>query len=54
MGKLVREDKIDLSRKENDIQKISKQFNIWEKYGIHLDNMKKAEGKKNGLLSILF
>jgi hypothetical protein len=54
MGKLVREDKIDLSRKENDIQKIAKQFNIWEKYGIHLDNMKKAEGQKKGLVSMLF
>jgi hypothetical protein len=54
MGKLVREDKIDLSKKENDIQKISKQFNIWEKYGIHLDNMKEAEANKNGFFSILF
>jgi hypothetical protein len=54
MGKLVREDKIDLSKKENDSQKIGKQFNIWEKYGIHLDNMKKAEAKKNGLLSRFF
>jgi hypothetical protein len=51
MGKLVRQDKIDLSKKENDIQKMGKQFNIWEKYGIHLDIMKKAETKKNGLLS---
>jgi hypothetical protein len=51
MGKLVREDKIDLSKKEDDIQKIRKQFNIWEKYGIHLDNMKKNEAKKNRLLS---
>jgi hypothetical protein len=54
MGKLVREDKIDLSKKEDDIQKMGKQFNIWEKYGIHLDNMKKAEIKKNGFLSALF
>jgi hypothetical protein len=54
MGKLVREDKIDLSKKENDIGKLGKQFNIWEKYGIHLDNMKKAEIKKNGFLSALF
>jgi hypothetical protein len=54
MGKLVREDKIDLSKKETDIQKIGKQFNIWEKYGIHLDNMKETETKKNGLFSIFF
>jgi hypothetical protein len=54
MGKLVREDKIDLSKKEDDIQKMGKQFNIWEKYGIHLDNMKKAEAKKNRFLSTFF
>jgi hypothetical protein len=54
MGKLVREDKIDLSKKENDIQKIGKQFNIWEKYGVHLDNMKRIESKKNGFPSSLF
>jgi hypothetical protein len=54
MGKLVREDKIDLSKKENDIQKMGKQFNIWEKYGVHLDNMKEAETKKSGLFSIFF
>jgi hypothetical protein len=54
MGKLVREDKIDLSKKENDIQKIGKQFNIWEKYGIHLDNMKDSETRKNGLFSVFF
>jgi hypothetical protein len=54
MGKLVREDKIDLSKKENDIQKIGKQFNIWEKYGIYLDNTKQTESKRNGYFSILF
>jgi hypothetical protein len=54
MGRLVREDKIDRSKKEDDIQKTGKQFNIWEKYGIHLDSMKKAEVKKNGLLSTFF
>jgi hypothetical protein len=54
MGKLVREDKIDLSKKEDDIQKIGKQFNAWEKYGIHLDSMKQTEAKKNGFLSIIF
>jgi hypothetical protein len=54
MGKLVREDKIDLSKKENDIQKIGKQFDIWEKYGIHLDSMKKSESEKNGFFSTLF
>jgi hypothetical protein len=54
MGKLVRDDKIDLSKKEDDIQRFGKQFNIWEKYGVHLDNMKNAEAKKNGLLSVLF
>jgi hypothetical protein len=54
MGKLVREDKIDLSKKENEIQKIGKRFNIWEKYGIHLDNMKKEEANKDRLFSIFF
>jgi hypothetical protein len=52
MGKLVREDKIDLSKKEDNIQKFGKQFNIWEKYGIHLSSMKKSEVKKSRLLSI--
>jgi hypothetical protein len=54
MGKLVREDKIDLSKKEDDIQKMGKQFNIWEKYGIHLDNIKRLESNKTGFLSSLF
>jgi hypothetical protein len=48
MGKMVREDKIDLSKKENEIQQFGKQFSIWEKYGIRIDNMKKAEAKKLG------
>jgi hypothetical protein len=46
MGKLVREDKIDLSKNEGGIQQFGKQFNIWEKYGVRVDNMKKAEAKK--------
>jgi hypothetical protein len=54
MGKLVREDKIDLSKKEDEIQKIGNRFNIWEKYGIHLDNMKKEEANKDRLFSIFF
>jgi hypothetical protein len=54
MGKLVREDKIDISIKEDEIQKIAKQFNVWEKYGIHLDNLKKEEAKKNSFFSALF
>jgi hypothetical protein len=54
MGKLVREDKIDLSKKEDVIKKLRKQFNVWEKYGIHLDNMKKAEVNKNRFISALF
>jgi hypothetical protein len=54
MGKLVREDKIDFSKKEDVIKKMGKQFNIWEKYGIHLDNMKKEEVKKSRLLSVFF
>jgi hypothetical protein len=54
MGKLVREDKIDLSKKENGIRKIENQFNIWGKFGVHLDTMKKAEAKKSGFLSALF
>jgi hypothetical protein len=54
MGGLVREAKIDRSKKEDDIQKIGKQFSIWEEYGIHLDNMKKDKAKKNRLLSTFF
>jgi hypothetical protein len=54
MGKLVREDKIDLSKKEDDIQQFGKQFNIWEKYGIYIDNMKKEESKSRGFFSVLF
>lgn len=54
MGKLAREDKIDLSKKEDLTKKLGKQFNMWENYGIHLDNMKKAESVKNGFFSSLF
>jgi hypothetical protein len=54
MGKLVREDKIDLSRKESNTQSIEKRFNIWEKYGIYLDNVKRKETRKNGFLSTFF
>jgi hypothetical protein len=54
MWELVRKDKIDLSKKEDDIKKLGKQFNIWEKYNIHLDNMKKTEARKTGFLSLLF
>jgi hypothetical protein len=54
MGRLVKEDKIDLSKKEDNIQKIGKQFNIWEKYGIHLDNIKKTETNKKGFLFSIF
>jgi hypothetical protein len=52
MGKLVREDKIDFTKKENEVERIAKRFNVWEKYGIHLNNMKKAEYNKNKFLSI--
>jgi hypothetical protein len=54
MGKLVREDKLDLSKKEDNIKKFGRQFNVWEKYNIHLDNMKKTEARKTGFLSLLF
>jgi hypothetical protein len=54
MGELVREDKINFFKREDDIQQFGEQFNIWKKYGIHLDNMKKSEAKKNGLLSVFF
>jgi hypothetical protein len=54
MGKLVSEDKIDLSKKEDTIQKFGKQFNIWEKYNIHFDNMKKSESKKTDFFQYFF
>jgi hypothetical protein len=41
MGNLVREDKIDLSKdKEDTVQKFAKNFSIWERYNIHIDNAK--------------
>jgi hypothetical protein len=52
MGKLVREDKINLSQKESSVQRIGNRFNIWEKYGIHPDNMKKPANNKNGFFSM--
>jgi hypothetical protein len=54
MGKLIREDKINFSKKDDDVRKMGRRFDIWEKYGIHLDSMKKAETKKSGLLSAFF
>jgi hypothetical protein len=54
MGKLVREDKIDLSKKESGIQKIGKMFNIWEKYGVLEVPTDKKKTDKNSLFSILF
>jgi len=46
MGKLVREDKIDLSReKEDNIKKWAKNFSIWKKYNIHLDTQKRKNGR---------
>jgi hypothetical protein len=53
MGSLVKRDKINLSKKEDNLQVFKKQFNIWEKYNIHLDNMKKADAGKAGFY-ILF
>jgi hypothetical protein len=54
MGKLVREDKIDFSEKEDVVYKMGKQFNIWEKYGIHLDNIKKSEANKKRFFYTVF
>jgi hypothetical protein len=54
MGKLVRADKINLSKPDDDLQTIKKRFNAWEEYEIHLENMKKAESRKNGFLSAFF
>jgi hypothetical protein len=54
MGKFVRQDKIDLSKKEDNIQKIRKQFNIWEKYGIYMDSLKKENAKKSRFLPSIF
>jgi hypothetical protein len=46
MGKLVREDKIDLSKDNEDIiQKMGKNFSIWDEYHIHIETQKKKTGK---------
>ena len=46
MGKLVREDKIDLSKEDEDtIKKIGKNFSIWDEYNIHINTQKKKTGK---------
>jgi len=46
MGKLVREDKIDLSKEDEDtVKKIGKNFSIWDEYHIHIDTQKKKTGK---------
>ena len=46
MGKLVRADKIDLSKEnEDNVKKWAKNFSIWEKYNIHIDAEKRKKGK---------
>jgi hypothetical protein len=46
MGKLVRADKIDLSKENEDhVKKWSKNFSIWEKYNIHIETEKRKAGK---------
>jgi hypothetical protein len=46
MGKLVREDKIDLSKEnEDNVKKIAKNFSIWDKYNIHIESEKKKTAK---------
>jgi hypothetical protein len=54
MGKLAREDKIDILKRENGVQKLGKRLNIWENTEFIWMPRKKAESKKNGLLSTLF
>jgi hypothetical protein len=46
MGKLVRDDKIDLSKEnEDNIKKWAKNFSIWDKYNIHIETEKKKTAK---------
>ena len=45
MGKLVKNDKIDVSKTDDFIAGLGKQFNIWDKYGIRVENMKKDSKK---------
>jgi hypothetical protein len=46
MGKLVRADKIDLSKEnENHVKEWAKNFSIWERYNIHIDAEKRKKGK---------
>ena len=45
MGKLVKEDKIDLSKEnESNIKKWAKNYSIWERYHSYLDNEIKKSG----------
>jgi hypothetical protein len=46
MGKLVRADKIDLSKEEEDhVKKFSKNFSIWDKYNLHIESEKQKTRK---------
>jgi hypothetical protein len=46
MGRLVREDKIDLSKEEeNTVKKWSKNFTVWDKYNVYIETEKKKTGK---------
>lgn len=45
MGKLVKNDKIDESKTDNFMVGLGKQFNIWDKYGIHVESIKKDSKK---------
>ena len=46
MARLVKEDKIDLSKNnEDNVNKIAKNFSIWENYGIYIEQEKKRSTK---------
>ena len=49
LGKKVKEDKIDLSKEnEDEIKKMARNYSIWDKYNIHLET-KIRNNKKNFL-----
>jgi hypothetical protein len=46
MGKKVREDRIDLSKEnEESVEELSKNFPVWEKYNIHIESEKRKHGR---------
>ena len=46
MGELVRKDKIDLTKENEDhVKKLAKNFSIWEKYNVYIENEKRKTSR---------